>query len=436
MGAIASNRDLKGCTSTSPTSKASSSIATSPQECSPLPSILRPDDLRVVLGTEMHISIGAKPGLDETDSLDIIRSIMREAIDLCNKHLTQDEEKLVEIVRSAETEVQESGVGSRSEVESNEEMELKSDVEVDVEELIQQMYDLHIKVKERREWAQEKALQAARKVSDSFLLLRTLRTKREIEEMMKKEIKAKEGELGKSFAGLEEVVKRSEGEVERVQMEAKRLEMENREMRAEIEAARLEKSETDNKCKMLQKRLKRIKKSAEMNKKQMLVLQGEVEEEKKVYAEVEEQIEVVRKEIGASEAKLEEERKLKEQAVKLVEAEHKATRSVKNSTQTRLTILTRKLDLDRRRHNEQVRSLRHKISGLKASSSSGHRKVAEPYWPCMFCKAAESSVVFLPCAHQVLCAECGKDHKDTDSDKCPCCRVKVEERIFVYGLGA
>lgn len=139
-----------------------------------------------------------------------------------------------------------------------------------------------------------------------------------------------------------------------------------------------------------------------------------------------------------TQVKLQEEKKLKEQAVKLVDAECKTTISVKNSTRTRLMILTRKLDLDRRRHSEQVKVLEREISRLKKAtySSSAHSKLAEPCWPCIFCKAAEASVVFLPCAHQVLCVECGKDQDDIGSEKCPCCRVKVEERIFVYGLGA
>jgi Zinc finger, C3HC4 type (RING finger) len=135
-----------------------------------------------------------------------------------------------------------------------------------------------------------------------------------------------------------------------------------------------------------------------------------------------------------TQAKLEEENKLKDQAVKLVEAESKTLLSTKKNTQTRLTILTRKHDLDRRRHSEQVKALEHEISCLQRAMA--HSKLAELCRPCIICKAAEASVVFLPCAHQVLCAECGKDKEDMNNEKCPCCRARIEERVFVYGLGA
>lgn len=262
---------------------------------------------------EMHVGemTDTKSVSSETDPVNVIRSIMPNPVLLYKKSLApEEEEKLEKQVQSEEVEVQNPGMDSRPEEEvelySNEDVVLKSDDQVDMKllhELMHQIYDLQIEVKERREWAHEKALQAAKKVSNEFLELRTVRMKREIEERRKKENKAKEDEMVKMMAELEEEMKRTEGMAERVQMEIRRLEKENREMRAEIEAAGLERSEANNKCKRLLKRLKRINKSAETSERQMLVLQGEVEEAKRVNAEIEEQIEVVRKEISASEVR-------------------------------------------------------------------------------------------------------------------------------------
>lgn len=263
------------------------------------PNLSQANATRVLLANEMHVCevTGTKPvpGV-MTDLIDVIKSITPNPVVSYNEpHAPEKEENLAKPVQSDRTEVQNPGMESRPDEEVNIELLYK---------LMHRIYDLQIKVKERREWAQEKALQAAKKTSNDFLELRTLHMKREIEERMKKENEAKEDQIAKMMAYWEEEIKRTEGNAERAQMEVRRLEKENREMRAEIEAARLERSETDNKCRRLEKRLKRINKSADISERQVVVLQGEVEEAKKDNAEIEEQIEVVRKEISASEVRI------------------------------------------------------------------------------------------------------------------------------------
>ncbi|OIW12692.1 hypothetical protein TanjilG_24625 [Lupinus angustifolius] len=48
---------------------------------------------------------------------------------------------------------------------------------------------------------------------------------------------------------------------------------------------------------------------------------------------------------------------------------------------------------------------------------------------CVMCLSEEISVVFLPCAHQVVCAECNELHEKQGMKDCPSCRAPIQQRI-------
>lgn len=50
---------------------------------------------------------------------------------------------------------------------------------------------------------------------------------------------------------------------------------------------------------------------------------------------------------------------------------------------------------------------------------------------CVVCLAEEKSVVFLPCAHQVLCQKCNELHEKQSMNDCPSCRSPIQQRIQV-----
>lgn len=47
---------------------------------------------------------------------------------------------------------------------------------------------------------------------------------------------------------------------------------------------------------------------------------------------------------------------------------------------------------------------------------------------CVMCLSDEKVVVFLPCAHQVLCAKCNERHEE-EMEECPICRTPIQRRI-------
>lgn len=50
---------------------------------------------------------------------------------------------------------------------------------------------------------------------------------------------------------------------------------------------------------------------------------------------------------------------------------------------------------------------------------------------CAMCLSEESSVVFLPCAHQVVCSNCNEIHEKGGMKDCPSCRTPIAQRINV-----
>lgn len=50
---------------------------------------------------------------------------------------------------------------------------------------------------------------------------------------------------------------------------------------------------------------------------------------------------------------------------------------------------------------------------------------------CVMCLSKEMSVVFIPCAHQVVCATCNDLHEKQGMKDCPSCRSPIQLRIPV-----
>lgn len=50
---------------------------------------------------------------------------------------------------------------------------------------------------------------------------------------------------------------------------------------------------------------------------------------------------------------------------------------------------------------------------------------------CALCLSEEISVVFIPCAHQVVCSKCNELHEKQGMKDCPSCRTTIQRRINV-----
>lgn len=112
-----------------------------------------------------------------------------------------------------------------------------------------------------------------------------------------------------------------------------------------------------------------------------------------------------------------------------------------------------KAEADARYYIENIKRLERDITELKLKSEysrivalkkggSGEGKESKPRKrenpgvtkvkrerECVMCLSEEMSVIFLPCAHQVLCFKCNQLHEKEGMMDCPSCRGTIQRRI-------
>lgn len=165
--------------------------------------------------------------------------------------------------------------------------------------------------------------------------------------------------------------------------------------------------------------------------------------------------------------------KAKEEALGLVEEEQLIKEAVEANNKRKLEALRLKIEIDFQRHKDDLLRLEQELSQLKASAQSAEFQNQSNTSPvtesggakpqretiakmlqelekqeassdkevncnreCMICMKDEVSIVFLPCAHQVICATCSNKFGRKVKAACPCCHVPIEQRIRVFGASS
>lgn len=155
--------------------------------------------------------------------------------------------------------------------------------------LFHQIKDLERQVKERKEWAHQKAMQAARKLSHDLTELKMLRMEREENQRLKKGKQTLEDTTMKRLSEMENALRKASGQVDRANAAVRRLETENAEIRAEMEASKLSASESVTTCLEVAKREKKGLKRLLAWEKQKTKFQEDIAAEKQNILELEAQ---------------------------------------------------------------------------------------------------------------------------------------------------
>ncbi|KAF4354906.1 hypothetical protein F8388_008536 [Cannabis sativa] len=338
--------------------------------------------------------------------------------------------------------------------------------------LLHQVKDLEKQVKERKEWAHQKAMQAARKLSNDLRELKLLRMEREETQRLKKGKQTLEDTTMKRLSEMENALRKASGQVDRANADVKRLETQNAEIRAEMEASKLSAAESVTACLELTKKEKKCLKRLLVWEKQKAKLQEDINNEKEKVLDVEQTLSQAKQNLKETELKWKQEVKAKQIASTDLVVERRLKESAEISSKRKLEALRVKIELDSLRHNDDVQRLEEELAHLKMLSlyteshessnklPTGNFKGIKPQGEtigkplrepdnvddsskeensdrkCIVCLNDDVSVVFLPCTHQVMCASCGDDFGLTGKAHCPCCRVPVEQKIRVFGASS
>ncbi|KAG5029032.1 hypothetical protein JHK87_012546 [Glycine soja] len=370
--------------------------------------------------------------------------------------------------------------------------------------LFHQIRDLEKQVNERKDWAHQKAMQAARKLSSDLTELKMLRMEREETQKLKKGKPELEDTTMKRLSEMENALRKASGQLDLANAAVRRLETENAEMKAEMEASKLSASESVTACLEVAKREKKCLKKLLAWEKQKAKLQQDISDEKEKILKTQEilvQIRQCQKEAeicghvlrppsqkNAAVAtaivhgheipslllvKWKEELKAKEEALALVEEERHSKEAAESNNKRKLETLRLKIEIDFQRHKDDLLRLEQELSRLKASAQSAElhnqsstsptsdsegakpqretiarllqeldnledlsEKEVNSNRECIVCMKDEVSIVFLPCAHQVMCASCSDEYGRKGKAICPCCRVQIQQRIHVFGASS
>ncbi|KAK6935002.1 PIR2-like, helical domain [Dillenia turbinata] len=334
--------------------------------------------------------------------------------------------------------------------------------------LIQQAKELEKQVKERKEWAHQKAMQAARKLSNDLTELKMLRMEREETQRLNKGKQTLEDSTMKRLSEMENALRKASGQVDRANAAVRRLETENAEIRAEMEASKLSAAESVTACLEVAKREKKCLKRLLAWEKQKTKLQEEIAVEKQKIVELQQQVARIGEAQKEAEVKWRQELKAKEVAASQVEEERWAKETAEANWKRKHETLRLKIEIDFQRHKDDLQRLEQELTRLKVAEQSndmhhvsdtlpaGNLDAVKPQGEtiarllheldnlensleeevgydreCLFCRKEEVSVVFLPCAHEVLCANCSDDYGKKGRANCPCCRAPIEQRVRV-----
>lgn len=317
--------------------------------------------------------------------------------------------------------------------------------------LIHQIKDLERQVKERKDWAHQKAMQAARKLSNDLNELKMLRMEREETQRLKKGKQAIEDSTTKSLTPTENALREASGHVNHANLAVKKLENENAEIRAEMEACKLSASESATTCLEVVRRERKCLKKLGAWEKQKNKLQDNIAAEKQKISDLQQQLVGVEAAQKEAEAKWRQEQRAKEKALAQVEEERRLNETAEANNKRKLEAFRLRMEIDFQRHKDDLQRLEQDLSRLKASnelpkgdvarmlhdfdrSKDSSEKDVSGDRKCLICMKDEVSVVFLPCAHQVLCANCNDSYGKKGRAICPCCRVPIEQRIGVFGV--
>lgn len=141
--------------------------------------------------------------------------------------------------------------------------------------------DLQNQLQEWTEWANQKVMQAARRLGKDKAELKSLRQEKEEVERLKKEKITLEENTMKKLSEMDNALCKASGQVEKANSAVRRLEVENAAVRQEMEAAKLRAAESAASCQEVSKREKKTLMKFQSWEKQKTLFNEELVTEKR-----------------------------------------------------------------------------------------------------------------------------------------------------------
>ncbi|MCD7463498.1 hypothetical protein HAX54_050736 [Datura stramonium] len=335
--------------------------------------------------------------------------------------------------------------------------------------LISRMQTLQKELQGWTDWANEKVMQATRRLGKDQGELKMLRQEKEEAEKFQKEKQMLQENNMKRLSEMEYALSNASGQIEMANSTLHRLEVENAVLKKEMEAATLAALESATNFHQAVAREQDILKKCQAWEMEKGSLQDDFSTLKREAAHFEQELERAKKRLNQfkvlSEHQEGEKQRFLQQADSIkVEREKLRAQSKMEEDHMRETAESnmQKCKEDIRKLESEISQLRFQSEGSKIEALRRGINNMMPQSPkitkssavfeenigsasmkiereCVMCLSEEMTVVFLPCAHQVLCAQCNVLHEKQGMNDCPSCRTPIKKRInvrFAHSYGS
>ncbi|KAG6670639.1 hypothetical protein I3843_Q049900 [Carya illinoinensis] len=341
--------------------------------------------------------------------------------------------------------------------------------------LVPRVRELQNQLHEWTEWANQKVMQAARRLGKDKAELKTLRQEKEEVERLKKEKQTLEENTMKKLSEMENALCKASGQVERANATFRKLEVENTELRKDMEAAKLHVEESAASCQEVSKREKTTLMKFQSWEKQKTLLQQELMTERLKVKQLLQELEQAKVLEERFEDRWKHEEKVNGELLMQANSIRKEREEIETSARSKENMIKSKAEKNLMKFKDDIQKLEKEICQLRLKTDSS--KIAalrrgidggyvtrladiknspdhkDPWIPyisevvkdfqdysgagvkrereCVMCLSEEMSVVFLPCAHQVVCPTCNELHEKRGMKDCPSCRSPIQQRVSV-----
>ncbi|KAI3441894.1 RING-type domain-containing protein, partial [Psidium guajava] len=298
-----------------------------------------------------------------------------------------------------------------------------------------QIEDHERQVKEREAWARQKAIQAEKSVDSALLELETLRKEMaESRHLLKKGKPTLDASTRMKLSERESALRKMGAQAEATHAAMTRVENENAKIKADLEAFNLSASESANACREIAKREQKNLKKLLASEKEKVKFQEAIAEEKRKITGLQQQLVDIEQAQREVEMKWRQAADAKELANAQLKEEKQALEAAKADSKERLEDLRLRIETELKPYREKVLRLEQELSDLKiAARDTEATLMLHDHRKCIICRKNEVRILFLPCAHEVLCADCSDKYGYKEKVLCPMCQVPIEEAIRVFG---
>ncbi|KAL5701582.1 hypothetical protein ACHQM5_026904 [Ranunculus cassubicifolius] len=332
--------------------------------------------------------------------------------------------------------------------------------------LVARSQDMENQLGEWTDWANQKVIQATRRLNKDKAELKALKQEKEEVERVQKERQSSEDNSTRKLSELDNAFARATEQVKQADAAVTRLEKENSNLKKVMEEAKKKSAEATANFKEVSKREKKITNKIQSAENQRASLQDELTMLKRKRVQLTQEVEQAQKFLNQAQARLKQLKKEKEEVLMQADAITKQKLQIEATSKLEEDRIQTKAGNDLQRSKDKIRNLEFQI--LQLTLKTDPSKLAARQWnkdgsyakaikgseqnsylsklnavfqenlqtknvkrdrECVMCLTEEMSVVFLPCAHQVVCVKCNEMHQKQGMKECPSCRTPIKRRI-------